>query len=150
MRWEYAPAHPGYGIFLVYKHLAIYMKRLRLWVGADSAAVPALRTVLYFLLLGQDSSGKISSLISEDLISRWISSFPSTWRDSRSGELRHRPPYELRAYVNQYICKFFCAFFRRRPPRAGTVVDNFFFLYLIIFDYRTYTTSYCTCVSFMS
>lgn len=26
--------------------------------------------------------------------------------------LRHRPPYELRAYVNQYICKlFFCAFF---------------------------------------
>lgn len=27
--------------------------------------------------------------------------------------LRHRPPYELRAYVNQYICKlFFCAFFR--------------------------------------
>lgn len=31
--------------------------------------------------------------------------------------LRHRPPYELRAYVNQYICKlFFCAFFLRCDP----------------------------------
>lgn len=38
--------------FLVYKHLAIYMKRLRLWFGADSTAVPALRTFLYSLLLG--------------------------------------------------------------------------------------------------
>lgn len=30
--------------------------------------------------------------------------------------LRHRPSYELRAYVNQYICKFFLCFFSRVRP----------------------------------
>lgn len=55
-----------------------------------------------------------------------------------------RPSYELRAYVNQYICKFFLAFFCRRPPRAGTAVDYFFFLFSFS-DYRTYTTNYCNC-----
>ena len=65
--------------------------------------------------------------------------------------LRHRPAYELRAYVNQYICKlFFCAFFAGTPTTAST---PFFFLFrylcLSFFDYRTYTTrSIVTCCVF--
>jgi hypothetical protein len=40
--------------------------------------------------------------------------------------LRHRPPYELRAYVNQYICKsFFLCFFPRCEPH---------FFYIITFS----------------
>lgn len=42
--------------------------------------------------------------------------------------LRHRPPYELRAYVNQYICKlFFCAFF---CGATRIFYYYYFFLYL--------------------
>lgn len=54
--------------------------------------------------------------------------------------MRHRPPYELRAYVNQYICKlFFLCFFSARPSEART---PFYIVYLCLsfFDYRTYTT----------
>lgn len=56
--------------------------------------------------------------------------------------LRHRPPYELRAYVNQYICKlFFCAFF----CGATRIFYYYYFFFIFILaycsvDYRTYTT----------
>lgn len=54
--------------------------------------------------------------------------------------LRHRPPYELRAYVNQYICKlFFLCFFRG----ATRIFYYFFFIFILAYfsvDYRTYTT----------
>ena len=36
---------------------------------------------------------------------------------TRVPRLRRWPPYELRAYVNQYICKFFWAFFGVSAPR---------------------------------
>lgn len=60
--------------------------------------------------------------------------------------LRHRPAYELRAYVNQYICKlFFCAFFlsARQLWRP-----HFFFLfiyvviYLVTFAYQSSITEH--------
>lgn len=56
--------------------------------------------------------------------------------------LRHRPPYELRAYVNQYICKFFLCFFSRVQPAYFFYYYVFFIFILAYFsvDYRTYTT----------
>ena len=65
--------------------------------------------------------------------------FRSVTRDSGSlaenpakvDALRHRPAYELRAYVNQYICKlFFCAFFL--PARLRRRARHFFFYYYFI------------------
>lgn len=45
-------------------------------------------------------------------------------------ESRRRPSYELRAYVNQYICKFFCAFFRRDDRRAPVRSSSPYFLFV--------------------
>jgi len=62
--------------------------------------------------------------ISRRLLSSYVVVGPENLTRAR---LRHRPSYELRAYVNQYICKlFFLCFFSRCDPHFFIIT----FLYL--------------------
>ena len=64
--------------------------------------------------------------ISRRLLSFYVVVGPENLTRAR---LRHRPSYELRAYVNQYICKlFFLCFFSRCDPHFFII--TFLYLYL--------------------
>lgn len=159
MRWEYTPAHPGYGIFfffsLVYKHLANLHEEIKIMVFVGPIWQLCLSLVFSFyfsLYLNHSCFWRYESC----LILFFGNIHRFTWHDSLMEKLRHScttsPPYELRAYVNQYICKFFLCFFLLTTAARRYGRQRLFFLiilYLMIIDYRTYTMSYCIFVALL-